>query len=140
MVGINDEGLHALGQYSANLQQLYLDYGTAEAGLISGSAMGALARGCTRLQTLSLRGSKQVDNNTLAGLPARGCPSLLHLDLHACTAVGDAGLHFVVAACQSVRNPHQGLRDSGASRSGHGRCGLHTTMDGSLHLFIFSSC
>jgi hypothetical protein len=42
-----------------------------------------------------------VDDESLQGL-AKGCPSLVSLDLHACQDVGDAGLQAVIKGCSKL--------------------------------------
>lgn len=96
--------LCACGHGSAELEDLCLDYGSGQFGQFGQEALAALAQGCRKLRVLSLRGSKQVDDQSLRGL-AKGCPSLQELDLHACASVGDLGLHSIVLGCKQVSRP-----------------------------------
>jgi len=103
LVDCGDEGIIALGKYSSQLEELYLDYGWDKWGRLSCRSLGAMARGCRKLRVLSLRGSKQVNDEVLQGL-VYGCPSLAFLDLHACENVGDTGLRAVIRGCKQLKD------------------------------------
>jgi F-box/leucine-rich repeat protein 2/20 len=103
LVDCGDEGIIALGTYSCDLEELYLDYGWDKWGRLSCRLLGSVARGCRKLRLLSLRGSKQVNDEVLQGL-LYGCPSLKLLDLHACENVGDIGLQAVTRGCKQLED------------------------------------
>eukprot|EP00897_Mesotaenium_endlicherianum_P007093 jgi/Mesen1/6411/ME000329S05580 len=103
VVEIGEKALTAIGNNSNKLEELYLDYGWGKWGKLSRESVAAVAKGCPELKLLSLRGSKQVDDEVLQGL-ARGCPSLTELDLHACDRVGDDGLRSVIRGCKQLKN------------------------------------
>eukprot|EP00271_Cylindrocystis_brebissonii_P007489 TRINITY_DN2105_c0_g3_i1.p1 TRINITY_DN2105_c0_g3~~TRINITY_DN2105_c0_g3_i1.p1 ORF type:complete len:565 (+),score=81.98 TRINITY_DN2105_c0_g3_i1:540-2234(+) len=103
VVEVGDTGIIALGRHSKHLEELYLDYGWGKWGKLSQHAVSVLAKGCRQLKVLSLRGSKQVDDEVLQGLQ-QGCPSLTSLDLHACELVTDLGLQSVIKGCKKLEN------------------------------------
>lgn len=103
VVEVGVKGLTAIGHHSKLLKELYLDYGWGRWGQLSRETVAAIATGCRKLNVLSMRGSKQVDDEVLQGL-ARGCPSLTELDLHACQNVGDVGLQSVIKGCKQLKS------------------------------------
>jgi F-box/leucine-rich repeat protein 2/20 len=103
VVEVGVEGLTAIGQHSKLLEELYLDYGWGRWGQLSRETVATVATGCRKLRILSMRGSKQVDDEVLQGL-ARGCPSLAEMDLHACQNVSDLGLQSVVRGCKQLKS------------------------------------
>ncbi|KAL1528691.1 hypothetical protein AB1Y20_010027 [Prymnesium parvum] len=88
---------------------------------IGDETLEAIARGCSRLEDVSLCSSESLTHRGVAAL-ARGCPSLRRLDLRNCSLVGPEGVR-ALAACpnlshlnlQRVRGATSSLHALGAS-------------------------
>jgi len=101
--GLTDRGLAVLGACAPRLRSLSLRHcvdvtaAPGERGAISSAGLAELVRGpCgRRLTSLDLGGCPWADDLALGAL-GRCCPSLLLLNLAACTAVSDAGLASLV--------------------------------------------
>lgn len=75
------------------------------------------------LKTLIIAGSKVLDDSLLLQV-ARRCPNLEVLDLRACDAVTDYGIHALGRACRHLRSVNLGRKKRGHLITDHSVCTL----------------